>query len=106
MVSQNGAYFLKMQEDGNLVGYTSQDFRPHNAFWSSKTADKGSQPFRLILQADNNLVVYDGKNHPTWASKTDNEGAKGATTLVMQNDRNIVIYDAQKKPIWSSKTDL
>ena len=105
LMSENASYYLRLQPDGNLVGYTSQDFVPKNAFWSSKTDGKGNAPFRLVMQLDNNLVIYDGSNKPTWASKTDGKGVKGASKVVMQNDRNIVIYDGTGKPIWASKTD-
>ena len=105
LVSENGAYFFRLQSDGNLVGYTSQDFIPKNAFWNSKTDGKGTAPYRLTMQMDNNLVIYDGHNKATWCSHTDGKGVTGASKVVMQNDRNIVIYDGTGKPIWASHTD-
>ncbi len=43
--------------------YTSQDFQPHHAVWSSNTCHQGTGPFRLVMQPDNNLVIYDSHNH-------------------------------------------
>ena len=102
--SQNGSYFLILQPDGNLVGYKSLDFGPHNAFWSSKTDGKGVGPFRLVMQGDSNLVLYDGQNKPIWSSGTEGKGTPGYSKLIIQNDKNIVIYDRNNKPIWASNT--
>ena len=40
------------------------------AKWATGTAGRGVAPFRLIMQGDRNIVVYDSKNTPTWASNT------------------------------------
>ncbi len=68
--SPNEGYYLTMQTDGNLVLYTSKDFSPHNAVWSSKTAGKSSGPYKLAMQTDGNLVVYDKASKPIWDSGT------------------------------------
>jgi hypothetical protein len=91
--SKNGAYYLVVQGDGNLVGYTSSDFRPENAFWSSATQGHGVAPFQLKMQRDGNLVIYDADDRPTWASLTHgalNSGSRDR--LVLQDDRNLVVY--------------
>lgn len=105
LVAPNGAYFLVMQTDGNLVGYTSCDFKPINAFWSSKTNGKGTGPYRCVMQDDGNLVVYDTHNQALWASNTMNKGAK-PHSLVVQSDRNVVVYDGNRRPTWASNTNI
>ncbi len=66
------------------------------ALWASNTHGKGHRPFRLAMQGDNHLVIYDAHNHPTWASQTCNHGVDGAY-LVMQDDGNCVVYDGARK---------
>lgn len=91
--SKNGAYYLVVQADGNLVGYTSSDFRPENAFWSSATQGRGEAPFQLKMQRDGNLVLYGADDKPIWASLTHgalNSGSRDR--LVLQDDRNLVVY--------------
>lgn len=88
--------------------------------------------YRLILQGDGNLVLYDrSRGKPLWASNTVRSGAnrlvlqgdgnlvlyrggkpfwasntvrKNSDRLVMQNDGNLVLY-AGRKPVWASGTD-
>ena len=101
--STNDAYYAIMQRDGNLVVYTSQDFSPVNAQWSSNSAAKGEQPFRLIMQENGNLVIRDANNKQVWSTHTVGKGAK-PHHLIMQIDRNLVLYDGYHQPIWASNT--
>jgi hypothetical protein len=94
-----------MQADGNLVAYRSSDHVPTNAFWQSDTANRGVAPYRLQLQGDGNLVVYDSRNQPTWASGSTMRGVP-AHRLVIQDDRNIVLFDGRNQPIWATNTVL
>jgi hypothetical protein len=91
--SENGAYKLTMQEDGNLVVYNTGG----KALWSSKTNGKAVK--QCILQDDGNLVLYGFNDKPIWASGTN--GNKNAV-LRMQNDGNLVIYGSSS--VWSSGT--
>ena len=101
--SPNDCYFAVMQGDGNFVLYVSKHFHQKNALWSSNTFGKGSKPYKLVMQSDNNLVIYDGFGTATWASNTYKKGTVGAK-LYMQSDGNLVIYDGDTKPIWDSGT--
>jgi len=60
--SQNGAYQLIMQNDGNLVEYG-----PSGALWASNTGTPGSW---AIMQGDGNLVVYTSSGTPVFATGT------------------------------------
>uniref|UniRef100_A0A914WXT4 Bulb-type lectin domain-containing protein n=1 Tax=Plectus sambesii TaxID=2011161 RepID=A0A914WXT4_9BILA len=91
-----------MQGDGNFVLYVGAQV-PSNALWSSKTDGRGYPPYRLSVQGDNNVVVYDVHNKALWASGTDGKGTKPAR-LIMQDDGNLVLYDASSQALWSSKT--
>jgi hypothetical protein len=54
--------------------------------------------FDLILQADGNLVLYQGST-PLWASGT---GGQHAARAAMQYDGNLVIYSASGQPLWTT----
>jgi nucleoid-associated protein YgaU len=92
LTSQNGAYKLVLQEDGNLVLYAGDD-----AVWSTKTNGQSVQ--RAEVQDDGNFVLYTA-DKAVWASQT--KGAKDVR-LTLQDDRNLVLY-ASSGPAWSSNT--
>lgn len=91
--SHNGAYTLKLQDDGNLVLYARDQ-----AVWETCTA--GQNVVRAEMQTDGNFVLYTPEK-PVW--HTDTKGKKNVR-LVLQDDRNLVLYAADG-PAWSSKTD-
>lgn len=92
LTSENGAYELTLQDDGNLVLYSGE-----TSVWSTKT--DGQKVLRAEVQADGNFVLYTADD-PVWASQT--KGAKDVR-LVLQNDRNLVLYGSDG-PAWSSDT--
>ncbi|KAJ1556410.1 hypothetical protein HK405_009493 [Cladochytrium tenue] len=60
--------------------------------------------FLFILQADGNLVLYDGPQRPLWASNTEHSPAD---LLALQDDGNICLYVANRGQgdcRWSSDT--
>jgi hypothetical protein len=68
----------QMQNDGNFVIYPSNStggpisITPFSgALWASGSSGKGVGPYRLVMQSDRNIVVYDGNNQPQWASGTN-----------------------------------
>ncbi len=81
--SQNGAYTLIMQGDGNLVLY-NQASQP---LWHTGTA--GYPGASAVFQGDGNFVVYTGSGVPLWHTHTH---GTAASRFVVQNDSNIVIY--------------
>jgi hypothetical protein len=62
-----GPYRLVLQpNDGNLVEYDSKGVS--RAVWATnKFADRTRGPFRLSVQDDGNIVVYDRNNGVVWA---------------------------------------
>ncbi len=56
--------------------------------------------YRLVLQADGNLVLYDDRG-TLWAS--DTEGQR-VDTAIMQEDGNFVLQ-AGARAVWASGTD-
>jgi hypothetical protein len=73
--------------------------------WSSKTnTSTAPKPFKLTMQTDGNLVLYDVNGHAVWASDTQNSG-EARHRLIRQSDGNLVIYAKNNEPTWSSKTN-
>ena len=91
--SNNGAYTLTLQDDGNLV-LASRG----KALWSTST--NGQDVVRAEVQPDGNFVLYTA-DKPVWHS--DAKGKKNVK-LVLQDDRNLVLYAADG-PAWSTKTE-
>ena len=57
--------------------------------------------YRLVMQADCNLVLYEG-DRAYWSTRT--VGAGRACRLVFQSDGNLVVYDGAGRPRWDSTT--
>jgi LysM repeat protein len=93
LTSNNGAYTLTLQEDGNLVLAARGE-----SVWATGT--NGQDVQRAEVQTDGNFVLYAG-DKPVWHS--DTKGKKNAK-LVLQDDRNLVLYAADG-PAWTSRTD-
>eukprot|EP00823_Brevimastigomonas_motovehiculus_P004193 TRINITY_DN269_c0_g1_i1.p1 TRINITY_DN269_c0_g1~~TRINITY_DN269_c0_g1_i1.p1 ORF type:complete len:230 (+),score=34.59 TRINITY_DN269_c0_g1_i1:95-784(+) len=100
--SKNGAYLLACQEDGNCCLYVSGHSCVSNCLWSSKTSGKGNLPYRLVMQNDGNLVMYNKKNEAVWAC--GNNSGKAPFRLDLQDDGNLVAYDSTSKSVWSTST--
>jgi hypothetical protein len=61
----------------------------------------GDGMFKLILQADGNLVLYQHGNQPRWNSQTN---GRAVSRAIMQTDGNFVIYSPSNKAIWHTNT--
>lgn len=92
LTSENGAYKVLLQDDGNLVLYSGD-----TAVWSTET--NGQPVVRAEVQQDGNFVLYTAEK-PVWHS--DTKGAKDVR-LILQDDRNLVLYGFDG-PAWSSET--
>lgn len=93
LTSNNGAYTLTLQGDGNLVLAARGE-----AVWATGT--NGQDVVRAEVQTDGNFVLYTS-DKPIW--HTDTKGKK-SVKLVLQDDRNLVLYAADG-PAWSSRTE-
>lgn len=84
LVSQNQAYRLIMQTNGNLVEYG-----PSGWMWSSHTVGSG-RANRLVMQTDGNLVMDSVSGQVPFATGEVSSGSHDS--LVVQNDGNVVQY--------------
>jgi nucleoid-associated protein YgaU len=93
LASNNGAYTLTLQDDGNLVLASRGQ-----ALWSTST--DGQDVVRAEVQGDGNFVLYTA-DKPVW--HTDTKGKKNVK-LVLQDDRNLVLYSGDGAA-WSTHTE-
>ncbi len=94
--SFNRRFFLTLQDDRNLVLYM-RSANGDKPLWATGTNNNADL---VTMQADGNLVVYNG-TRAVWASNTT--GNYNAS-LVVQDDGNLVIYAAGNRPVWSTNT--
>jgi hypothetical protein len=74
--------------DGGLI--------PGQTFWSCDGR------FRLVMQWDSNLVLYQGAG--AYALFATNTVGLGAAQAIMQQDGNFVLYDVAGRPLWATNT--
>ncbi|KAI8913492.1 hypothetical protein EDD86DRAFT_223489 [Gorgonomyces haynaldii] len=60
-----------------------------------------NKQFRLLVQGDGNVVLYNAHGQPLWATGT--HGKPGPFEFFMQLDGNLVLYGAGQ-PLWASNT--
>uniref|UniRef100_A0A8C6SB40 Bulb-type lectin domain-containing protein n=1 Tax=Neogobius melanostomus TaxID=47308 RepID=A0A8C6SB40_9GOBI len=98
LVSNNGDCKAVFQDDGNFVLYMLIPVSKWIPVWASNTV--GPNPYRLILQADTNLVIYDKTYNPVWASGNyDPKGGHQRMRLTLTDDAKLQVED-DAKPIW------
>jgi hypothetical protein len=113
MSSDNGLFYLQMQDDGNLVIYRgSGPSDSHGTAWASNS--NGNQDnYYVGLQPDGNFVIYRGTGPSdshgfVWATGTNQ--AEGQFFISMQNDGNLVLYKGtgpsdNRGFVWASGSD-
>ena len=102
LYSKNRMWYLTVRSTGELAICLAD----HSQAWTNAKngySRRGDPPYRLVIQQDANLVVYDGGNKAVWSSKTG-DARRGQTSFVavMQDDRNFVIYDDNQGVVWAS----
>lgn len=122
---------LLMQPDGNLVLYgdsgaiwssftgligtptlptpnnvtqltTGQTLATNQILFSSVSDKDKSAGYKLVMQGDGNLVVYNPGGRAIWQSGTPGTGSNNR--LVLQGDGNLVVYTAANRAVWNTAT--
>jgi len=97
LVSTNGTYTATLQqEDGNFV--LAQN---GSMIWNASTNDTGA--VELIIQKDNNAVIYDKHQKQQWSTDTAGAGT-GHVRFILQNDGNLVLKDDIDTTLWATNT--
>jgi hypothetical protein len=98
LYSCDGAYWLAMQDDGNLVLYTAAGA----LVWYTATMNHDPLVAEASMQDDGNFVLYTAADAAVWSTGTSpNPGAY----LDVGNDGYVRIYAASGKVLWVSVTD-
>lgn len=63
--------------------------------------ESNNKKYKLIMQHDGNLVLYNDANTPLWSSVTPN---MGGYYFQLQYDGNLVLYTSANAPLWASNT--
>jgi peptidoglycan hydrolase-like protein with peptidoglycan-binding domain len=91
-----GAFFAASDAAG--IGQT--ELRAGEALRPGQQILSKNRQYRLILQKDGNLVLYNAGGASLWDSATVGRGA----VAVLQKDGNFVVYDAANRPAWNAGT--
>lgn len=102
LASPSRNYFATVQNDGAFTVYVSSHFCAMNAIFSSKPPSHAPTPFSLKCQNDGNVVLFDGKGTPQWATNSWGKG-NGPYRLILQDDGNLVVRDAEGMLVWSAE---
>ncbi|RFU40040.1 hypothetical protein DZF91_19195 [Actinomadura logoneensis] len=89
VVSQNFAYQLRQEPNGDLVLYRNGKLQ-----WHTRTS--GNPGAYTVMQTDGNLVVYSKSKKALWSTHTWRKN----TWLAVQNDGNIVVYTGHMQALW------
>jgi hypothetical protein len=99
LISSNG--FLEASDSGLVYRTTNGSVVP---VLSTNSPGQGEGPFRLVMQNDRNLVVYDKNTQAIAATGTDlqpGEVYKGPYRAILTSAHTLSIVDKQKQVVWS-----
>jgi hypothetical protein len=106
LMSSNGLYKLDIDNlSGNLQ---IVNINTNSNVWRNKNKRNGKGPFRLVMQDDRNLVVYDSNNEAIWASNTvlrDKKQYKGLYKAILEDDGVLRIRDNMNLLVWESSKE-
>lgn len=111
--SGRSSAYVRLQDDGNLVVYYAGGakgisgintvLKAGDRLHPSQYLNSADGRYRLIMQSDGNLVLYDLSQDPDkalWATATT-----GNNYAVMQGDGNFVVYRSGGTALWASGTN-
>ncbi|KAJ1493313.1 hypothetical protein T484DRAFT_1768739, partial [Baffinella frigidus] len=84
ILSEDGRWRLRVNDDGNMVLY--QMGTPPRGVWDTGTSGQGEGPWTAHLETGGNLVLVDGQHRVLWQVGVADWGA---SNLVLSNDGNI-----------------
>ena len=114
----NRKYFAMLSWEGELSIYqtriSSKNFIKKHKLWSSASETNVTLPVNtaparsdtrhrpnMIMQADNNLIIFDGSERILWSSRTRDKGVAGAHCILL-NDGHLTVIDDSGSYLWSS----
>ena len=101
MFSNNNIYYFVNQKDGNLVIYEKKN-NNNVPIWSWNTYNiNNNLPYKLYMQPDANLVLYDTTWRVIWKSNTVKNNSVYSLLLTDLGKLNI-IDNSSNNIIWST----
>ncbi|XP_020773507.2 B-type lectin plumieribetin-like [Boleophthalmus pectinirostris] len=92
LVSNNGNYKAVFQEDGNFVVYK------WTPVWATNTVS--TDPRRIVLQSDTNLVMY-STDKPLWCTGNHNKEGSQRLRLTMTDHGRLEVEEEWKSDLGS-----
>jgi hypothetical protein len=83
------------------IVYAGDRLNPGEMLRPKEHLTSENHQYRLVLQEDGNLVLYEGPRHALWASNTQGQRV---VKCIMQGDGNLVLYLRNGQPVWDSHT--
>ena len=105
LVSPNLAFYFTLLENGNLQ--VTDDIS--HVHWLSNTPNKGIKPYKLTLEEDRNLMVFDSSGVPVWSSNTWSPTPDPSAELTILNNRDVVLtgtVEGETQVLWSTNTAM
>ncbi|NVJ59386.1 MAG: metallophosphoesterase [Gammaproteobacteria bacterium] len=93
-------FTIQKSSDGGENPGESNSLQPGESLHAGNSIISNNGEYRLVMQQDGNLVIYNQQGQAIWSSNTV---GSGADRLVYQSDGNLVIY-AGNQAVWSSGT--
>jgi hypothetical protein len=100
--SENGQYEMVFREDGRLAVYrrTGEEVATLSPRWESE-GDGFEGPGTLVVQPDNNVVIYDSRGTPRWHTGTFEESRETPARLVLEDDGALNLWSGSRR-LWCS----
>ena len=83
------------------IVYADDRLNPGEMLREEEHLTSVNHQYSLVMQRDGNLVLYDARRHPLWASNTNGQRVE---KCIMQRDGNLVLYLRNGQPVWASNT--
>jgi len=92
--SKNMMYQACVQMDGNLAVYTLMNYLNPNTriLYSTNIQNKGYPPYRLTLQPDGFLSIFDANYYQIWKSPNSAQGMP-PYSLIIEDTGILNLYD-------------
>ena len=95
-------YYLRLQEDGQLVMYTPTFVAgiPMEVIWETKGVKQGTRPCNLKLEMNGNLIIHDAMGEIMWETNSKQKSSTEIPELLLSGKSFGIRVG--KKLVWNS----
>jgi len=97
--SPNGRFYVGFNANGDGLLSVARADNGTQIWNNGSTPGTSGAPYKLYMQGDGNLVIYNKNGAPTWASNTDGKG-RGPYKLYLDDNGKLSIIDGTELSIW------